>query len=130
MLAHVSTAYVCGEKSGVISEKPLMMGETLNQTSEVLDIEAELKHMRTRLEELKSLQVSKSEETEAMESFGLERARAFGWPNTYVFTNAMGEMFIGKYGGNLPIVIIRPTIITSTYKEPFPGWIESARYKS
>ncbi|KAI3968132.1 hypothetical protein MKW92_000315, partial [Papaver armeniacum] len=46
--------------------------KTLNQTSEVLDIEAELKHMRTRLEELKSLQVSKSEETEAMENFGLE----------------------------------------------------------
>ncbi|KAI3899571.1 hypothetical protein MKW98_008359 [Papaver atlanticum] len=162
MLAHVSTAYVCGEKSGVISEKPLMMGETLNQTLEVLDIEAELKHMRTRLEELKSLQVSKSEETEAMENFGLERfayfqqpvtvsslkpqlptkslilffrtyicdgdrARAFGWPNTYVFTKAMGEMLIGKYGGKVPVVIIRPTIITSTCIEPFPGWIESAR---
>ncbi|KAI3874032.1 hypothetical protein MKX03_035401 [Papaver bracteatum] len=127
MLAHVSTAYVCGEKSGVISEKPLMMGETLNQTSEVLDIEAELKHMRARLEELKSLQVSKSEETEAMENFGLERARAFGWPNTYVFTKAMGEMLIGKYGGKFPVVIIRPTIITSTCIEPFPGWIESAR---
>ncbi|KAI3968131.1 hypothetical protein MKW92_000314 [Papaver armeniacum] len=127
MLVHVSTAYVCGEESGVISEKPFRMGKTLNQTSEVLDIEAELKHMRTRLEELKALQVSKPEETEAMENFGLERSRAFGWPNTYVFTKAMGEMLIGKYGGNVPIVIIRPTIITSTCKEPFPGWIEGAR---
>ncbi|RZC64786.1 hypothetical protein C5167_008477 [Papaver somniferum] len=130
MLVHVSTAYVCGEESGVISEKPFLMGKTLNQTSEILDIEAELKHMRNRLEELKGLQVSKSEETEAMENFGLERSRAFGWPNTYVFTKAMGEMLIGKYGGNLPIVIIRPIIITGTYKEPFPGWIEGARYKS
>ncbi|RZC44027.1 hypothetical protein C5167_036974 [Papaver somniferum] len=81
--------------------------------------------MRTRLEELKSLQVSKSEETEAMENFGLERARAKDG-QIHVFTKAMGEMLIGKYGGNLPIVIIRPTIITSTYKEPFPGWIKSA----
>ncbi|KAM1401019.1 hypothetical protein ACFX2F_028223 [Malus domestica] len=25
---------------------------------------------------------------------------------------------------NVPVVIIRPTVITSTYKEPFPGWIQ------
>ncbi|KAI3968133.1 hypothetical protein MKW92_000316, partial [Papaver armeniacum] len=49
-------------------------------------------------------------------------ARTFGWPNT----EEMREMLIGKYRGNVPVVIIRPTIITSTYKEPFPGWIESA----
>ncbi|MCL7044371.1 hypothetical protein MKW94_029794 [Papaver nudicaule] len=127
MLVHVSTAYVCGESSGIISEKPLKMGATLNQTSEVLDIEVELKLMQNRLEELKALQVSKSEETEAMENFGLERAKTFGWPNTYVFSKSMGEMLIGKYGGNIPVAIVRPTIITSTYKEPFPGWSEGVR---
>ncbi|KAL5832619.1 hypothetical protein ACOSQ3_016293 [Xanthoceras sorbifolium] len=36
----------------------------------------------------------------------------------------MGEMVLGYYRENLPLVIIRPTMITSTYKEPFPGWIE------
>ncbi|KAG6414765.1 hypothetical protein SASPL_122139 [Salvia splendens] len=53
-------------------------------------------------------------------------ARKFGWPNTYVFTKAMGEMLLGqlKENENIPIVIIRPTIVTSTYKEPFPGWVE------
>ncbi|KAJ6386177.1 hypothetical protein OIU77_029193 [Salix suchowensis] len=28
---------------------------------------------------------------------------------------------------NLPLVIIRPTMVASTYKEPFPGWIEGVR---
>lgn len=28
---------------------------------------------------------------------------------------------------NVPLIIIRPTMITSTYKDPFPGWIESLR---
>ncbi|KAI3996289.1 hypothetical protein MKX01_026757 [Papaver californicum] len=127
MLIHVSTAYVCGEKSGVISEKPLKMGETLNQTTEVLDIEAEMKLVQNRLKGLKAEQVFKIEEKEVMENLGIQRAKAFGWPNTYVFTKAMGEMLVGKYGGNLPIGIIRPTIITNTYKEPFPGWSEGIR---
>ncbi|CAH9094090.1 unnamed protein product [Cuscuta epithymum] len=56
-----------------------------------------------------------------------ERAKAYGWPNTYVFTKAMGEMLLGKSRDNVPLVIIRPTIVTSTYKEPFPGWIEGLR---
>ncbi|KAK9278195.1 hypothetical protein L1049_027756 [Liquidambar formosana] len=56
-----------------------------------------------------------------------ERARLYGWPNTYVFTKAMGEMLLGHLRENLPLVIIRPTIITTTYKEPFPGWIEGFR---
>ncbi|KAG9155718.1 hypothetical protein Leryth_003981 [Lithospermum erythrorhizon] len=40
----------------------------------------------------------------------------------------MGEMLIGDMmGTNMPLVTIRPTIITSTYKEPFPGWAEGVR---
>lgn len=51
----------------------------------------------------------------------------YGWPNTYVFTKAMGEMIISDIKDNVSLVIIRPTI-TSTYKHPFPGWIEGMRY--
>lgn len=40
----------------------------------------------------------------------------------------MGEIVINDQKGNLPLVIVRPTIVTSTYKEPFPGWIEGLRY--
>jgi len=56
------------------------------------------------------------------------RATRYGWPNTYVFTKAMGEMIVGSTKGNMNVVIVRPTIITSTYREPFPGWIEGLRY--
>ncbi|KAI3973614.1 hypothetical protein MKW92_053356 [Papaver armeniacum] len=127
MFIHVSTAFVCGEKSGVILEQPFKMGESLNGTSKVLDIDEEMKLAQIRLNELKAGQVSEKEEKDAMEVFGIQRARLFGWPNTYTFTKAMGEMLIGKLGKNAPIVIIRPTIVTSTYKEPFPGWSEGVR---
>ncbi|KAK9126436.1 hypothetical protein Scep_015282 [Stephania cephalantha] len=99
------------------------MGETLNGTS-FLNIEEELELMNKTLNE--AVRAQKGEK-EAMTELGLKRARLFGWPNTYVFTKAMGEMLIGRLRENLPIVIIRPTIITSTFKEPFPGWIEGFR---
>ena len=58
----------------------------------------------------------------------MNRAKVYGWPNTYVFTKAMGEMVVGDLKGNMPVVIVRPTIVTSTLKEPFPGWAEGVRY--
>ncbi|GAB4859760.1 hypothetical protein Ancab_011238 [Ancistrocladus abbreviatus] len=39
----------------------------------------------------------------------------------------MGEMILLHYKEDIPLVIVRPTIITSTYKEPFLGWIEGTR---
>lgn len=52
----------------------------------------------------------------------------YGWANTYVFTKAMGEMLIETLKENVSVVIVRPTMVTSTYREPFPGWVEGVRY--
>ncbi|KDP42364.1 hypothetical protein JCGZ_01940 [Jatropha curcas] len=126
MLVHVSTAYVCGEDSGIILEKPFTMGRPKKGTSEI-DIEMEKKLLEEKLNELISENASEKEITAFMKDFGIERARAFGWPNTYVFTKAIGEMLLMHFKKNMPLLIIRPTMITSTYKEPFPGWIEGVR---
>ncbi|XP_022854799.1 alcohol-forming fatty acyl-CoA reductase-like [Olea europaea var. sylvestris] len=126
VLLHVSTAYVCGEREGVILEKPFNLGDTLNGTSG-LDINAEKQLIEERLKELNAENVSAKSITSAMKDLGIQRARKYGWPNTYAFTKAMGEMLIGIFKQNIPLVIIRPTIITSTYKEPFPGWLEGVR---
>jgi len=45
----------------------------------------------------------------------------------YVFTKALGEMVLMQEKGDIPLVIVRPTIVTSTYKEPIPGWVEGIR---
>ncbi|KAE8666127.1 Fatty acyl-CoA reductase 2 [Hibiscus syriacus] len=55
------------------------------------------------------------------------KARKHGWQDTYVFTKAMGEMMINNMRGEIPVVIIRPSVIESTCKEPFPGWMEGNR---
>ncbi|CAK7329346.1 unnamed protein product [Dovyalis caffra] len=126
MLVHVSTAYVCGEDAGLVVEQPYHMGMA-KKGAERIDINFEKKMVQEKLNELKLENVPEKEITSAMKDFGLERARLFGWPNTYVFTKALGEMLLGNFKDNLPLLIIRPTMIASTYKEPFPGWIEGAR---
>ncbi|GER40406.1 fatty acyl-CoA reductase [Striga asiatica] len=126
VLVHVSTAYVSGEKEGLILETPYKMGETLNGTSG-LDIDSEKKLVNDTLKQLKADNSCEDIIKSKMKDLGIQRARKFGWPNTYVYTKAMGEMLLGELKGNIPLVIIRPTIVTSTYKEPFPGWAEGVR---
>ncbi|KAK9279454.1 hypothetical protein L1049_013133 [Liquidambar formosana] len=131
---HVSTcinnglfsAYVCGEKAGLILENSFNMGESLNGTSG-LDIDAEIKLADQKLNELRAEGATEAEITLAMKDLGIKRAKMYGWPNTYVFTKSMGEMLVGQLKENVPLVILRPSIITSTYKEPFPGWVEGIR---
>ena len=55
------------------------------------------------------------------------RAKRYGWQDTYVFTKAMGEMVIDEMRGEVPVAIIRPSVIESTFKDPFPGWMEGNR---
>uniref|UniRef100_A0A803MKK6 Fatty acyl-CoA reductase n=1 Tax=Chenopodium quinoa TaxID=63459 RepID=A0A803MKK6_CHEQI len=123
LLIHVSTAYVCGEKKGLISESSYAMGETLNGVKG-LDIDAEKKLAEQTLSNLKAKDLPEKEIRLMMKYLGNQRAKHYGWPNTYVFTKAMGEMLVGQFRGNLPVVIMRPTIVCSTMKEPFPGWVE------
>ncbi|KAL0887348.1 hypothetical protein Bca101_011331 [Brassica carinata] len=130
LFLHVSTAYVCGERSGLIQEIPFAMGETLHGKNKV-DINTEMQLVEQRLEQLVEQGCSEEETKHAMRDLGLKRmlirAKLFGWPNTYSFTKVMGEMFVGHYRENIPIVIIRPTMITSTFSDPFPGWIEGVK---
>ncbi|CAH8386026.1 unnamed protein product [Eruca vesicaria subsp. sativa] len=126
LVLHVSTAYVCGEHTGLFQEKPFKMGETLRGDKK-LDIDVEFELMKQKLKELEHQDCSEEEISQSMKDLGMTRAKLHGWPNTYVFTKAMGEMLIGNYRENLPLVIIRPTMITSTIAEPFPGWIEGLR---
>uniref|UniRef100_A0A453DPT7 Fatty acyl-CoA reductase n=1 Tax=Aegilops tauschii subsp. strangulata TaxID=200361 RepID=A0A453DPT7_AEGTS len=126
MLLHVSTAYVAGEKEGLILEKPFLMGETL-RVGTYLDIESELNLINKTKRELIANCSTDKVVRKAMKELGLKRARHFGWANTYVFTKAMGEMLLEHLHEGCPMVIVRPSIITSTLKDPFPGWMEGIR---
>ncbi|KAH7836556.1 hypothetical protein Vadar_002876 [Vaccinium darrowii] len=72
MLLHVSTAFVCGERKGVILERPFTMGETLNGTSG-LDIRVEKRLMEEKLRDLRTENVTEKAATLAMKNFGIQR---------------------------------------------------------
>merc|ERR1712012_1377858 len=46
-------------------------------------------------------------------------------PNTYTFTKAVAEGMLGKASKDLPIAIVRPSIVVASWQEPFPGWIDN-----
>ncbi|XP_061342398.1 fatty acyl-CoA reductase 3-like [Gastrolobium bilobum] len=123
---HVSTAYVCGEREGLITEDPCQLGVSLNGFPG-LDIDVEKKVVEEKLNQLREEGATEDDIRMAMKDLGMKRATMYGWPNTYVFTKAMGEMLVGSLKENMSIVIVRPTIVTSTYREPFPGWVEGVR---
>ncbi len=64
---------------------------------------------------------------EQMVARGIKRGRELGWHDSYSFTKAMGEQMIAKTRGDLPTVIVRPSIIESSLSDPEPGWLEGLK---
>lgn len=46
-------------------------------------------------------------------------------PNNYTFTKSLAEQLVHEKGQNLPIVIVRPSIVVASWKDPFPGWVDN-----
>ena len=55
----------------------------------------------------------------------LKRIVFDGRPNTYTFTKALAEHYVSEKRAHLPVAIARPSIVTATWKEPVPGWVDS-----
>jgi long-chain acyl-CoA synthetase len=55
---------------------------------------------------------------------GTRRARELGWPNTYTFTKSLAESLLQQRGAELPVAVVRPSIVESSVAEPFRGWNE------
>jgi len=101
VFVHISTAYVNSDKEGWIEEKFYPQA----RDPDVL------------LEEIKRIPV---EEIEKRTPGYLGK-----FPNTYTFTKNLAEQLLLKWRENVPLVIVRPTIIGGAWKEPYPGWADS-----
>ncbi|XP_014681548.1 PREDICTED: fatty acyl-CoA reductase 1-like [Priapulus caudatus] len=52
-------------------------------------------------------------------------------PNTYVYTKHMAECMLADEASDLPIAVVRPTLVTSTWKDdPICGWTSSMAHLS
>ncbi|GLJ25412.1 hypothetical protein SUGI_0486470 [Cryptomeria japonica] len=138
LFLHVSTAYVNGQREGRVVEKPFKMEENLakgledaaalNILNEIELAKINLTFHQTRLLESKSSKAINDDGiSQTMKDMALERARTYGWNDVYVFSKAMGEMLLDQNRGEIPLAIVRPSVIEGTYSDPFPGWIEGLR---
>ncbi|MBP8180372.1 MAG: SDR family oxidoreductase [Acidimicrobiia bacterium] len=48
-----------------------------------------------------------------------------GHPNTYTVTKAIAEHLLIERREQVPLSIVRPSIISASWRRPFPGWIDS-----
>jgi thioester reductase-like protein len=49
-----------------------------------------------------------------------------GHPNTYTLTKCLAEHLTARRAGDLPVTIVRPSIVSACRTHPVPGWIDSA----
>ena len=149
-LVHVSTAYVGGMLRGRLREEmPLDPGLNWRHEAEALTglravvVEESRRpallsrlsaQARSRLGPAGTPATARMVERlrqkwvkDALVSRGRARARAMGFTDIYAFTKAMAEHAVVELRGDIPLSIVRPSIIESALAEPFPGWLEGFR---
>jgi fatty acyl-CoA reductase len=65
--------------------------------------------------------------SDRMAEAGKARAASLGWPDVYAYTKALGERALVETHGDVPVSIVRPSIIETALAEPRPGWIRGFR---
>ncbi|XP_026285207.2 fatty acyl-CoA reductase 1-like isoform X2 [Frankliniella occidentalis] len=103
-LVHVSTAYTNMDQYDPVLEK-------------VYPTEVDWRSAIRMAEEMSSADLW------AMDCLG-HKLRGFH-VNTYTFTKAMAEKVIDDVAEELPVIIVRPSIVIPAYKDPIPGWIDN-----
>lgn len=146
---HVSTAYVAGITRGTQPEELLARG--LDWRAEAASAEnarAHAEEASRRPERLEAFSANarsavgragpqsvaaRAEELrcawvhERLVRAGTARARSLGWPDVYAFTKSLTEQALDEMAGDNPLTIVRPSIIESAHRHPYPGWIEGFR---
>jgi len=127
-LIHISTCYVAGKKNGRIPEDTPILGyypKRQGPDDHRFNVAEELRWCEQFVEECKySLRDSGTRAIrERLQAGGMERAQSWGWINTYTYTKSMGEQLIAGTPG-LDFAIVRPAIVESSMRFPFPGWNE------
>ncbi len=153
-LVAVSTCYVAGNRRGnapeqLVSEGPFDLG--LNWRKEVAAarrLRSDIDAASRAIEQLKKFRhdavrelgaagapalAAKTEQLrdrwchDQLVEAGRARAASVGWPDAYAYTKALGEQALTETRGNVPVSIVRPSIIESALAEPRPGWIRGFR---
>ena len=149
-LVHISTAFVGGMLRGLVREEPpLDPGFNWRHEAAVLTaLRAPVEEESRTPEVLRKLSgearsrmgpagtPAQARATERLREKwvkdrlverGRVHANALGFSDIYSFTKAMAEHAVVELHGDIPLSIVRPSIIESALAEPYPGWLEGFR---
>ena len=121
-LLHVSTCYVAGRHDGLVEEDEPIRGFyplRESESDDSFDAARELADLREKVAAL-------GDDHEALTTLGRERARRWGWVNTYTYSKSLGEQVLAARE-DVDWTIVRPAIVESALRFPFPGWVEGGR---
>ena len=58
---------------------------------------------------------------------GMRWAHYRGFNDTYTLTKTLGEKLVQRHRGDVPTLIMRPSVVESAYESPEPGWLDGMR---
>ena len=143
---HISTAYTAGRRRGAIPEAAHEHSVDYDvETQAALDMAEHIKR-RSRSPEMLAMLRKQAEHEHQQAGYlttaadterrrlewirkelviaGTERARSLGWTDVYTFAKAMGERVVADVAKDIQVSVVRPAIVESSLKHPYPGWIE------
>ncbi|MBV9447348.1 MAG: HAD-IB family hydrolase [Streptosporangiaceae bacterium] len=147
-VVHVSTAYVAGTRKGVVAEAALDHDVDWQLELEMaLAARADVERDSRRPEVLRRALAQADEQhakagpqstaaaaerlrtkwvTRRLVDYGRTRARSLGWPDVYTLTKALGERVAEQRWAHTgrPLSVVRPAIVESALRHPYPGWID------
>lgn len=132
-LLHISTCFVSGETNGLVEESEPIPGfypRRKNPHDHSFDYEQEISRCRKQARQIHESaekgHAHTREIAERLTALGRQRAEHWGWVNTYTYAKSLGEQFIASQE-EVDWAIVRPAIVESALRFPFPGWIEGGR---
>ncbi len=147
-VVHVSTAYVAGNRKGFVAEAALDHQVDWRLELEMaLAARADVERDSRRPEVLRRALAQAAEQhakagpqstaadaerlrtewvTRRLVDYGRTRARSLGWPDVYTLTKALGERVAEQLWAHpgRPLSVVRPAIVESALRHPYPGWID------
>ena len=147
-VVHISTAYVGGIRKGIAPEASLTHSVDWRAEYDAAKSARERVEFESRRPEALRAQLTKAKarhgktgpqavaafaETarsewvrERLVDYGRTRAESLGWTDVYTLTKAFAERAAEELwsGAGHRLSVVRPSIIESSLRHPFPGWID------
>lgn len=128
-LLHISTCFVAGKADGLIEEtepRPGFYPDRRGPNDLGFEPAEELRILREEIDRIRASSAGERAKADQLISIGRSRATHWGWVNTYTYSKSLGEQILAQSQG-LDWVIVRPAIVESSWRFPFPGWVEGGR---